>query len=258
MKPGVRLLMMEKARENTRRDGMDRRMDSPDMTMGGYDVESRFRDRRGREHYDNGRFAPMRNEMGYEGPYSGGNRYDIDVNRYEYKAPEENYRNEVRGDYDSDRIGDTRGEEGGNMRMIGFGRELYNDMRSDASVPSYREGDHMTGNKPRKGGAKSSMGMDENMAREWTSEMENEDGTKGPHWNIEQIKKVMEQRNTTGDPVEFWVAMNMMYSDYCKVAKKLGVNSVDFYAEMAKAFLEDKDTGVPDKLTAYYESIVKG
>lgn len=258
MKPGMRLLMMEKARENTRRDGMDRRMDSPDMTMGGYDVESRFRDRRGREHYDNGGFAPMRNEMGYEGPYSGGNRYDIDVNRYEYKAPEENYRNEVRGGYDSDRIGDTRGEEGGNMRMVGFGRELYNDMRSDASIPSYREGDHMMGSKPKKGGAKSSMGLDENMAREWTSKMENEDGTKGPHWNMEQIKKVMEQRNMTGDPVAFWVAMNMMYSDYCKVAKKLGVNSVDFYAEMAKAFLEDKDTGVPDKLTAYYESIVKG
>lgn len=258
MKPGMRLLMMEKARENTRRDGVDRRMDSPDMTMGGYDVESKFRDRRGREHYDNGRFAPMRNEMGYEGPYSGGNRYDIDVNRYEYKSPEENYRNEVRGGYDSDRIGDTRGEEGGNMRMIGFGRELYNDMRSDASIPSYREGDHMTGNKPRKGGAKSSMGMDENMAREWTSKMENEDGTKGPQWNMEQIKKVMEQRNITGDPVAFWVAINMMYSDYCKVAKKLGVNSVDFYAEMAKAFLEDKDTGVPDKLMAYYEYIVKG
>ena len=247
MKPGMRLLMMEKARENTRREGTDRRMDSAGMTMGGYDVESRFRDRRGREHYDSGRFAPMRNEMGYEGPYSGGNRYDIDANRYEYKAPEGNYR-----------IGGTQGEEGGTMRMIGFSRELYNDMRSDASVPSYREGDNMIGAKPRKGGAKSSMGMDENIAREWTAKMENEDGTKGPHWNREQIKKVMEQRNMTGDPVEFWVAMNMMYSDYCKVAKKLGVNSVDFYAEMAKAFLEDKDTGVPDKLSAYYENIVKG
>ena len=81
MKPGMRLLMMEKARENTRREGTDRRMDSADMTMGGYDVESRFRDRRGREHYGNGKFAPMRNEMGYEGPYSGGNRYDSGGNR---------------------------------------------------------------------------------------------------------------------------------------------------------------------------------
>ena len=257
MKPGMRLLMMEKARENTRRDGMDRRMDSADMTMGGYDVESRFRDRRGREHYDNGRFAPMRNEMGYEGPYSGGNRYDIDVNRYEYEAPEGNYRNEMRGGGDSGRRGDTRGEEGGTMRMIGFGREIYNDMRSDASVPNHREGDHMPG-KHTKGDARSTMGMDEHLAKEWTSMMENEDGTKGPHWSMEQIKKVIEQRGMPGDPVEIWVAMNMMYSDYCKVAKKLGVSTMDFYAEMARAFLDDKDAGVPDKLTAYYEYIVKG
>lgn len=259
MRPGMILLMMEKARENTRRDGMDRRMGSPDMTMGGYDVESRFRDRRGREHYDNGRFAPMRNEMGYEGPYSGGNRYDIDVNRYEYEAPKGSYRSEMRGGYDSDRIGYTRGEEGGNMRMIGFGREIYNnDMRSDASVPKYQEGDHMSGSKPKKGGARSSMGIDEHLAKEWTAMMENEDGTTGPHWSMEQVKKVIEQRGMPGDPVEIWVTMNMMYSDYCKVAKRLGVNTMDFYAEMAKAFLEDKDAGVPDKLTAYYEHVVKG
>ena len=252
MKPGMRLLMMEKARENTRRDGMGRRMESTDMTVGGYGAESRFSDRRGREHYDNGRFAPMRNEMGYEGPYGVGNRY-------EYEAPEGNYRNEMRGGRNGDRRGDTWGEEGGTMRMIGFGRDIYNnDMRSDASVPNYREGDHMTGSKPRKGGAKSYMGMDEHLAKEWTAMMENEDGTKGPHWSMEQIKKVIEQRGLHGDPVEIWVAMNMMYSDYCKVAKKLGVNTMDFYAEMARAFLDDKDAGVPDKLTAYYEYIVKG
>ena len=252
MKPGMRLLMMEKARENTRREGAGRRMDSADMTMGDYDVESRFRDRRGREHYDNGRYAPIRNEMGYVGPYSVGNRYG-------YEAPEGNYRNEMRGGRNGDRRGDTRGEEGGTMRMIGFGREIYNnDMRSDASVPSYREGDHMTGSKPKKGSAKSDMGMDEHLAKEWTAMMENEDGTKGPHWSMEQIKKVIEQRGIPGDPVEIWVAMNMMYSDYCKVAKKLGVNTMDFYAEMARAFLDDKDAGAHDKLTAYYEYIVKG
>lgn len=250
MKPGMRLLMMEKARENTRREDMDRRMDSADMTMGGYDVESRFRDRRGREHYDNGRFSPMRSEMGYEGPYSGGNRY-------EYEAPEGNYRNEMRGGRNGDRRGDTQGEEGGTMRMIGFGREIYNDMRSDATIPNHREGDHVAG-KHMKGGARSTMGMDEHLAKEWTAMMENEDGTKGPHWSMEQIKKVIEQRGMPGDPVEIWVAMNMMYSDYCKVAKKLGVNTMDFYAEMARAFLDDKDAGVPDKLTAYYEYIVKG
>ena len=221
------------------------------------DMVGRFRDRRGREHYDDGRFAPMKSEMEsgrWLPPY-----YDIDVNRYEYELEGNSRGGE--GDRGSGnrmtRNDPSSRKSGGNMRMNGFGRELYNDMHSDASVPKIKEMDHLPG-KQMKGGAKSSMGMDEHMAKEWTANMENEDGTKGPHWNMEQIKKVMEQRNMTGDPVEFWVAMNMMYSDYCKVAKKLGVNSVDFYAEMAKAFLEDKDTGVPDKLTAYYENVVKG
>ena len=47
-----------------------------------------------------------------------------------------------------------------------------------------------------------------------------------------------------------------MYSDYMPVAKKLGVNNMDFYTQMAKAFLDDKDA-LPDKLARYYEYIVK-
>lgn len=233
-----------------------------EMEMGGAEMRRRYsRDRRGRF------TGEMENEMEME---SGGRwlppYYDVDINRYEQPKGnygESNYRGEMeqRSGRDSGgRGGGNRSQnEGGNMRMIGFGREIYNnDMRSDASIPKYREGDHMMGEKPKKGGVKSEMGMDEHVAKEWTSKMENEDGTKGPHWSMEQIKKVIEQRNMPGDPVEIWVAMNMMYSDYCKVAKKLGVNTMDFYAEMARAFLEDKDAGVPDKLTSYYEYIVKG
>ena len=50
--------------------------------------------------------------------------------------------------------------------------------------------------------------------------------------------------------------MNMMYSDYCKAAEKVNANSVDFYAYMARAFLEDKDAQ-PDKLERYYRCIAK-
>ena len=35
--------------------------------------------------------------------------------------------------------------------------------------------------------------------------------------------------------------MNMMYSDYCQVAKRQSVDTPGFYADMAKAFLEDAD-----------------
>ena len=52
-------------------------------------------------------------------------------------------------------------------------------------------------------------------------------------------------------------ALNMIYSDYVKVAKKFNVGSnIDFYVDMAKAFLDDKDAG-PDKLTKYYQYVVR-
>ena len=86
--------------------------------------------------------------------------------------------------------------------------------------------------------------------------MENADGTKGPHWSMDHTKQVAAQKNVSENPLEFWVAMNMMYSDYCAMAKKHNVNTVDFYVDMAKAFLDDKDAK-PDKLGRYYYSIVK-
>lgn len=93
-------------------------------------------------------------------------------------------------------------------------------------------------------------------AMEWTSKMENVDGTKGPHWTMEQTKQVMAQNGIECDPLEFNIAINMMYSDYVAVAKKMGVDKTDFYAAMAKAFLDDPDAG-PDKLSHYYEYVVK-
>lgn len=50
----------------------------------------------------------------------------------------------------------------------------------------------------------------------------------------------------------------MMYADYCDVAVKHGCNNVDFYVNMAKAFLYDKDfKGEPEaKVAAYYNCVV--
>lgn len=94
------------------------------------------------------------------------------------------------------------------------------------------------------------------MAMRWAQDMENEDGTHGPHWTMEQTKQIQAQQNIECDPIEFFLAINMMYSDYVKAAKKLGVNKVDFYSCMAKAFLEDKDAE-PDKIGRYFEYVVK-
>lgn len=107
---------------------------------------------------------------------------------------------------------------------------------------------------------KAQSGMNETMdrwtAEEWLRNMKNADGTKGQHWSMEQAKTIMEKRQVDADPIEFWVTMNMLYSDYCKVVKQHGITSVDFYADLAKAFLEDEDA-VEGKLMAYYEYCVE-
>ena len=93
-------------------------------------------------------------------------------------------------------------------------------------------------------------------AMEWTRQMKNEDGTTGPHWSMEQTEQVRKQRNIDCDPVQFYAAMNMVYSDYCKVAEKVGASSMDFYAYMAKAFLDDKDAA-DDKIGRYWACVVR-
>ncbi len=100
------------------------------------------------------------------------------------------------------------------------------------------------------------MPFNKEMAMEWTSQMENADGTKGPHWTMDQVKTVMAQHKIQCDPYEFYAALNMVYSDYGAVAKKMNVNTMDFYVCMAKAFLDDPDAG-DEKLARYYEYVVK-
>ena len=156
----------------------------------------RFIDRDGREHYDNGRYAP---EDGYYpdwgGPeMHGGRKIGFDVS--------------------------------GSMQELGHGR----------------------GNVSRL--------MDGETVKRWMQGLENEDGTRGAHWTKEQTTQAMQQRGIDLDPTRFYIAMNMIYSDYCNAAKAIGCSNMDFYVEMAKAFLEDGDA-VPDKLAAYYEYIVK-
>ena len=96
----------------------------------------------------------------------------------------------------------------------------------------------------------------------WESEMKNEDGTRGAHFRTEQVKRACEQAGIDceefGEDI-FCLAMNMMYSDYYKVAKKYGADRPEFYADMAKAFLRDKDfDGKPEeKLYLYYKAIVE-
>lgn len=99
-------------------------------------------------------------------------------------------------------------------------------------------------------------------AEAWNTKMLNDDGTAGGHWTIEQTNAVAQSVGVKFDHItaDGWnTTMNMMYSDYSGVANKYGVSTCDFYADLAKAFLFDRDGGAPEsKLAAYYHCIVEG
>lgn len=214
---GGRKMKIEYEDEGRRRDYED-----ADRRDRSYDVDNRFRDNQGREHYNNGRYAPQNTMPYYYPPYGG---------------------------YPEMRT----------TRPIGFERGSEPTMGgADATVPHYNEMERMPGNRAISGGAESRTEPPFNMqiAQEWMRGMQNEDGTTGPHWSMEQTNKIMEQRAVNEDPVKFWAAMNMIYSDFINVAKHLGVSNIDFYVEMAKAFLDDKDVS-GDKMGKYYAYVVK-
>ena len=96
----------------------------------------------------------------------------------------------------------------------------------------------------------------------WKQMMENEDGTRGPHYDMQQIVDIAEKHGIKFDEFdekEFCIAVNMMYSDYCKVAKKYVApdKELAFFADLAKAFLEDEDgPEASEKLALYFHCIV--
>lgn len=93
-------------------------------------------------------------------------------------------------------------------------------------------------------------------AKEWTDCMINADGTTGAHWTYEQASQLMSQRSIDCDKNDFWAVLNMMYSDYCRVAKSYSVDNPNFYADMTAAFLRDEDA-VEGKAAAYWECIAE-
>jgi hypothetical protein len=208
---------------------------------GGYDARKASR---GTLTWDNTRGA----ESAYRGDYGSRNypRYD-DHPRSEMDEPEARRRRDSRGRFRSEMDDYYPGPNYPppvyeRMNQIGFA----------SHDGSERNNLHMI----RGGSSQHGMKLDEETAHEWMENLRNEDGTKGPHWTKEQTTQVMKQKGIDCDPVEFWVAMNAMYSDYFNVAKKMNVNNVDFYTHMAKAFIDDKDAG-EGKLMRYYEAVVE-
>ena len=98
----------------------------------------------------------------------------------------------------------------------------------------------------------------EDDARRWTEHMENDDGSMGAHWTLEQTTAVANSIGVHVDPWIWFAALNMEYSDNFGVAQKYGLDRPEYYADLAKAFLFDKDGGGPEaKIAGYYHGIVE-
>lgn len=70
--------------------------------------------------------------------------------------------------------------------------------------------------------------------------MENEDGTKGGHWTVEQTTMVARNNGISFDhfnEYDWNYTMNMIYSDYYGSVP----NETSSYVKLARKFLEDKD-----------------
>lgn len=88
-------------------------------------------------------------------------------------------------------------------------------------------------------------------ALEYVAHMKNKDGSVGEHWSMTQVKDYMAQHSELADldPNCFYVALNMMYSDYYKPER-----TTTTYAMMAKDFLTDKDAP-KNKLARYIQAM---
>lgn len=231
MKPGMRMMMLDKMRQEDHSQrseyggGNDRRMI-------GYDRDA---PRHGDVPPMNGpRYDPPGIWPGWERPPMG--RYDDEPEarrrrdsrgRYAVKYPEHDDDDEE--DYSHHKRHERKGE------LLASGSVWMNPGMGRRDYPP----------------------VDERQAMEWVHEMEAPEGGRPmPAFRFEETEVLRKAHCPECDKWEFFVTMNMKYSDLFEYAKKLGMDKPEFYAYMAKAFLCDNDAG-PYKLQKYMEVIPK-
>ena len=228
-----RLAMLQRMRENGSRRGDD----------GG-----------GRYETHNAYTPDYPNHMNYEPPYG---------------SPDMRRRYETRGGYDGDMPMDRR--MGFEQPTDAYDTEMRRRRRKDGTFMHYGGERESHGMEPIRFGGMVAMDggghrgshkkMTREIAEDWVNSMEGSDPAKqhGGKWTMEQIKPIAQKYGvpTEGDRFwEFYAVMNAMYSDYYPVAKKYNVLTPDFFADLAMAFISDKDA-VENKAAMYYECIVE-
>jgi hypothetical protein len=177
-------------------------------------------------------------------------------------------------DYISRKMRDSRrGNDSRDYDERDYDERDYEDRRRDnrdyedgRDYKDYRRGVRGSGNRDRRDYDErdyhEKLRLTKSDKHRWKKMMENVDGTQGEHYSMEDVEHVADKLNIKFhdyDEKEFCLALNMMYSDYCKVVRKHipPDKELMFYGEMAKAFLEDPDGPEPsEKLALYFHCIV--
>ena len=199
------------------------------------------------------------------GDYRGGNDYargGYDSANYDMRGGDMNY--PIRGgDFRdmADRGNDMRGGDYGypmdyrqgvkGTGPYGIGGRMYYGSRDRADGEDYRggQGDQYRFKMPK---------LTKAEKHQWEQGMQNVDGTRGPHYDMQQVMQAAEKmgiRFHQFDEKDMALVMNMFYSDYCHVVKKYVQPDKElmFYADMAKAYFDDPDGPEPDdKLSRQY------
>ena len=106
------------------------------------------------------------------------------------------------------------------------------------------------------------MGLEQNehffeeLYQEAVGGMVNEDGSKGPHYDIDKVKKIIEDHDIElgeYNVYDFAYCLNMVWSDY----KGAIPDNEKSYVDVAKAFIFDED-GPKGKPVKYYLAMKYG
>lgn len=199
------------------RDGRDGR--NPYGSRGGY-VDSRM---------------DMYGDMNYDRGYGNDMMYDKREMGYDYA--DRNYGRDYNSGY-----GDRRSEKPYGRPNYGF--DSMDDERDRQRDYAYAD-------------AHASK-LTKKDIKKWEKHLENADGTMGRKYSKDQILPAAQQLGIKFNEYsedEFAMAVNMLYSDYCK---SVGGDMM-MYIKMAKAFLEDDDFDGKgsEKLALYYRCIAE-
>ncbi len=146
---------------------------------------------------------------------------------------------------------DNRMGYGAENRMIGF------DARNRGY--SMHGGGHKGGEYEMGHGSSMMQPLSDRDAEDWVYSMKFADGSKSPKFKFEDVEAMLKKKGWKCDPLDVWVGMNALYSDLCEVNAKFGITAEhkDYWLEAACVFWLGDEDAVEDKLTAYYNHIVK-